>query len=1768
LALTAHSSSRLDRLEKLHDGSRAIVYRARREDRSVVVKLLRGPYPTLEQQSRFRREFEIARALNGPGIVATLALETRDDTLAILSEDCGGESLDHVGRLTLAEFLPLASDIAGALARIHSQGVVHKDINPSNIVWNRTTGIVQIIDFGISITLSRETPELQNPHSLQGTLAYVAPEQTGRTNRSVDQRSDLYSLGVTFYELLAGQRPFAGSDAMELIHAHLARKPRPVDAVDPSLPSVVSALVMKLLEKNPDDRYQTALGVREDLCDCLLRFRATGHIEPFPLAQKDAASRLPMPRRLYGRTAELNVLLGAFERIGAGAFELLLVAGYSGIGKTRLVQELLPAATARRAHFASGKFDQFRRDAPYASLSDALGQLTRYLLADTDAVVAAWRERLLVAASGNGSLLIELVPDLELVLGAQPPVPELPPTEAENRFHFTVRRFVRALATEEHPLVLFLDDLQWADLPSIRLLERLATDLESRDLLIVCGYRDNEVSAAHPFTLALEAIRKSGARVESIRLGNLTSADVERFSADALHTTPEEVRELAALCFDKTQGNPFFLNQFLAGLYDAGLLRRGCGNWSFDLAEIERRNITDNVVEFLLGRIRRISPAAQETLELAACVGSSFDSSTVALLRGRPLGEIERHLGEALDEGLVQPAAPGTGAARFSFIHDRVEQAAWSMVPEARRARISRELARLLLASERAARHERIFEIAGHLNRAGTLLETLAERDECVDVNVEAARRARRSAAYAPALAYFEAALRCSDEASWSRRYDQTLDLHFEAAEAALLTGDYDRMRALLAEVRAHVRSLVATVRACEVEIDALNAQNDLLGAVKAGLEALRLLGVALPESPGKATLVRRLVTTKLRLLGKSAETLGALRNTSDTVVLATMRLLVGMTPAAYYARPNLLPLIAFEMVTLSVRHGISPQSAYAFAVYGLVLCSLGDIDGGWLYGGQALRYAERFDDPRQRARAAHLYNTHIRFWKDPIRESVAPLRRTFETAVTNGDLEFAAFSAFMHCNMQLQSGRELSELELDMDRFAAEIDATKQETTASSHAIGRQAVSNLLGGGPADPCVLEGMAYDEHRMVPLHEARNDRTNLFVYYAIKLFLATFFRRFETGRRIAETSATYADGGVSTVYVPASLFYGALVHLGPCGPESSDREAERAASRKLRRLRGFAKHEPHGNGHRVLLLEAETARIAGQDALAAARYEAALAAARASGMLHEEALCAEWAGRYFHSIANATVARAYLSRARFLYTRWGARAKVAELDVDFPDLSVASDAPSSCSGARFTGGETLQSAARSLDALSVIKASHALSGEIELTRVLRRLITIAVENAGARRGFLIVERNRALVIEAELPALDAEPIVAHAEPVAGSNKVPATILNYVVRTGKPLVLDDASGDNSFTGDPYFATHRPRSVLSLPLMSQGRLKGVLYLENEIVAGAFTAERVEVLLLLSTQAAISLENAGLYAELRSALEAQVRLTEAHKRFVPHEFLHSLGHRGIADVALGDSVQKEMSILFSDMRDFTSLVERLSPEENIAFINQYLGYMEPAVLANGGFVDGYIGDAIMALFEGGADGALRAGTDMLRALREFNRARTKAGAPPCRIGIGINTGVLTLGTIGGTARIKCGVIGDSVNLAARVESITKTYRVALLISDDTYARLADPARYGIRHVDRVRVVGRSRPVTLYEVFDADESPWTERKLAYAASYAEAVEAYYARDFSAARGRFEHCLAALPEDPVLLLYRARCERYQVRPPGVDWDGTEELSHK
>jgi class 3 adenylate cyclase len=836
-------------------------------------------------------------------------------------------------------------------------------------------------------------------------------------------------------------------------------------------------------------------------------------------------------------------------------------------------------------------------------------------------------------------------------------------------------------------------------------------------------------------------------------------------------------------------------------------------------------------------------------------------------------------------------------------------------------------------------------------------------------------------------------------------------------------------------------------------------------------------------------------------------------------------------------------------------------------AVYGLVLCSLNEIDAGYAYGQLALRFADRADDRRAANRARHVFNAHIRIWKEPFRRSASELRDVFQVGVANGDLEYGAFGGFMSCTLRLLAGDDLAELGVDAERYGTAIRAIGQETSGYTHAITRQVIANLASD-VEDPTALAGPAYDERHLMAAHLRANDRTNIFVAHCAKTMLGVFFGRPDRAHEAAKANRAYLDGGASTAYLPVFVYHAALAELGIAHALSIvDRQvAILRVRRGLFDLRRWAKHAPANHEHRVQLVEAELARVLGDDTAAMRAYDLAIEAARASRATGDEALANELAGRFHLARRSRAIARAYLQQALWVYRRWGADGKARALESQHRDLAVTG-APASSVGLSSTTS-SIGAGSEALDLGSVIKASQAISGEIELPRVLRRLITIAVENAGATRGLLILDHDGRWLVDAELVAQGQEPIVAQGAPLGEGTDVARSVVSYVVRTREALVLDDVARSEPYASDPYVLARRPKSVLCAPLLNQGRLQGLLYLENDVAAGAFTAGRIEVLRLLSAQAAISLENAGLYTDLEKALKAQIRLTEAHRRFVPHEFLQNLGRASIVEVELGDSVEKEMSVLFSDIRGFTPLVEGMSPALSIRFINTYLRYMEPEILRHGGFVEGYVGDAIMALFDGAADGAVRAGVDMLHALARLNETRSGAGEPPVRVGIGVNTGMLTMGTIGGSTRLKCGVIGDSVNLAARLETVTKVYRVPLLVSDATVARLQRPASFCLREVDRVRVVGREAPVRLHEVYDADPPALRDAKRRAEADWDEALRRYRERDFRGALASLAECTRVLPDDVVVARHVERCRRYLAVDPGAAWAGVETLEEK
>ncbi len=1549
---------------QLYESTNSLIYRGYRlsDEQPVVLKMLKDTYPNPERIAWFKREYEVTRNLTIPGVVDAYEILHDSERLVIVLEDFGGDSLallGVVGQLELSQFLKLAIAITEILDQIHAAHIIHKDINPSNIVLNPSTNQVKIIDFGISTVLSQENPTWKNPNVLEGTLAYISPEQTGRMNRAIDYRTDFYSLGVTFYELLIGTLPFQSSDALESVHNHIAKQPIPPHELKPELPPIISDIVLKLMAKNAEDRYQSAYGLMADLETCLHQLQTEGQISSFSLGQQDISYRFQIPQKLYGREQEIETLLAAFERVAidtetdvganvanncedeplnfqqnhpsknfsdqtitslqnrtrSSRSEILLVAGYSGVGKSTLVREVHKLITIKKGRFVSGKFDQYQRNIPYYAISQAFNDFCNYLLTENEATLNKWKEKIQIVVRNNGQVLIDVIPNLERVIGSQPPVAKVGPQEAQNRFNLVFKNFIKAICKAEHPLVLFIDDLQWADGASLKLLRTIMSDVSIQYLLIIGAYRDNEVDATHPLMMTLEDIKKEQGILSFIQLDNLRSQNVNALIADALDYPPTLTQPLTDLVFSKTQGNAFFTTEFLKSLNTEGLLSfdKQSRKWQWNLAQIQAKDITDNVVELIAGKIGRLAAKTQAILKLAACIGNRFDLSTLEIIYQHQLHEVFTNLFPALQEGLIVPlesphelievvdSSTYIKNFTFKFIHDRVQQAAYSLIDDSQKQAVHLQIGRLLLQnSQPETLLEKIFEIVDHLNVGVELITAQTERDEIAKLNLMAGQKAKVATAYGAALGYFIRGIELLAIDSWQNQYDLTLNLYIEAVEAAYITTDFEQMEKWATIVLQEAKTVLDKVKVFEVKIQTCMAQVKQLEGIKIGLQTLNLLGVNIPESPTQLDIQRGLEETATALKGKNIEDLINLPLMTDTNTLAAMRILSSMLAAAYIAAPVLWPLIGCKQVNLSIRYGNAPFSPFAYVTYGTLLVGITqDIDSGYQFGQLALSLVERLNAKEIKSKIFYAVATFTKPWKAHLRETLPLFQEAYSSGIENGDLEYIGFTVIDKSLYSYFIGSELTELEREMATFSNVLVQIKQEMSLNYHQIFQQAVLNLIGRAE-NPCRLVGEVCNEEKLLPLFLAANIRTGLHFFYTHKLILCYLFGEFYQAVENATKAEQYVDGAVAILSVPILYFYDSLVRLAvyPSVPSVSVSEAssERVAATKSlqehlllkvtnnqKLMQNWAHHAPMNHLHKFYLVEAEKARVLGQVVEAIDFYERAIKGARENQYLQEEALAYELAAKFYLARGMEEFAQLYMTKAHYSYVCWGAKAKVKDLEQRYPQFfTQRSSSPAKTST---TTSSTDSKTSAEFDLTSVIKASQTLSGEIMLDTLLGKMMKLVIENAGAQKGYLILEKDGQWLIEAsgtiasdEVQILQSIPI----ESVSGSSDTPMVanaIVNYVIRTQESVVLNDASHEGNFTRAPYILKQQPKSVLCAPLIHQGKLTGILYLENNLTTGAFTSDRLEVLNVLSSQAAIAIENAKLYAEVR---DSEAKLTQ----------------------------------------------------------------------------------------------------------------------------------------------------------------------------------------------------------------------------------------------------------------------------------------------
>ncbi len=1748
---------------QLYEGRKSVVYRGVRDSDGVpvVIKVLRSEYPSQRDLARVHHEYRVNKRLQAQGatgIIRALSLEPYGNGLATVLEDIDGVPLRDLiayGRIATDEFLRVAIRIASALSEIHAADIIHKDIKPQNIIVNREAGEVRITDFGVSTQLSREQQKLVSPSRLEGTLAYMAPEQTGRMNRPLDYRCDLYSLGATFYELLTRRRPFTATDPMELVHSHIARTPRPPHEVDPTVPTMLSHIVLKLMAKTADDRYQSSRGLRRDLERCLEQLEERGGIEPFETGADDVYERFVLPQKLYGRDNEAHDLLMAFDRVADGRSESLYVSGYSGVGKTALVSEVKRPIVRRRGYFVSGKIDQHQRSVPYSAFIQAFGELIRQILTEPAEQVAAWRDEVLGALTENGAVITEVVPDIELLIGEQDHVAELSAAEANNRFNSLFTDFVKVFATADHPLVIFLDDLQWADTASLKLLQRLAVTPDVEYLLLIGAYRDNEVSVDHPLMVTIDEIERDGGTVTRMHLDGLGIEELSALIGDALHCTKRAARPLAQLVQQKTGGNPFFLSEFLRALYRERLIqhepRRG---WIWDVEAIAAKGFTNNVVEMMTERINELGDTTRETLATAACIGNRFDLGTLARVSELSQARTSLNLWPAVHEGLITPvddtwklvaAISGDVTdtaltefdAVFRFVHDRVQQAAYEVKPAEERVDAHVRIGRTLLGDRTfEAIEDQVFEICNHFSYGISELTDASERYRLAKLSYIAGKKAKRSAAYGPAIDYFRAGIELLGDQMWADSEGMSMGLAFSLSECVYLIGDHEEAERLFDEVLAHCDTDLERASVYNLRVVLYSNQTRYEDAILCGIQALECCGFSFPESVKQWHVLLEVVRCKWQLRGRSVESLEFLDELAEPRLVVAIRVLNAMAGPAFFHDPNLYTVLVLKMLHLSLVHGNSDVSAFSYAMYGMICGSvLGDFNTGMKFGELALRLNARYGNPDVVAKVFMIVGNFVNPWRNPIRTNLEYLSNGYKEGRVAGDLIYTGFCGLTQVYAMLTYGEQLDHFFRESHKFLEFLRRTGDEDSADCIIIMQRMVL-CLQGMTSERTGFGDDGFDEAVFLAKLEAKDMKIPLALYHCVKMRCAYVFGNYESVIHHGDALRPHKDAIIGMPWGPDGDLLYALATLR-VDPSADGHRARMGLARKaLKRLRQLSENAPSNFLQKYELARAEFARAQGDTAVAINAYELAMAMARKNGFLHDEALACELAGRFNHDQGRARIARSYLLDSRYAYARWGANEKVAFMDSEWPELKHAADTMSSVGSTLTMTDESTSSSHGAFDFLSVMKASQAISSEIVLEKLLRLLLNVVIENAGARRGVLLLERDGALLIEAEGTAQSDRYEVLQSRHIDGRDDLSASVVNYAARTRESIVLHDASDDGRFANDPYILRHRPRSVLAAPVMHASDLIGVLYLENNLNSGVFTKDRLEVILMLSSQIAISIENASLYAK-------QEEMAASLSRFVPKEFLEVLGKPSILSVQLGDAVQREMTVMFSDIRSFTALSEQMTPQENFTFLNSYLRRVGPVIRQHRGFIDKYIGDAIMALFPHRPEDALLSAVALQRQVKAFNVERSSTGAPLLAIGVGMHHGQLMLGTIGEERRLEGTVIADAVNIASRLEGLTKVFGASVLVSGETLAAVSGKSRFETRFLGEVGLRGRTERVSVHEIFDCDEPAVVAHKVRTRDVFEEAVRAYLRDELDAARAGIDAVLADWSDDVAARYY-------------------------
>jgi len=1471
--------------EKISEGSKSIVYRGVRESdgMAVVLKIFRQVYPTLADIARFKKEYELINDLAIDGVVASYGLVEDKDRIALVLEDFNGISLNEVlksHKMSMEEFLHIAIRVADTLGYIHTGNIIHKDIKPHNILYNPSSGEVKITDFGISTLLTRENENLYDPAIITGTLPYMSPEQTGRMNRPMDYRSDLYSFGVTLYEMITGTVPFISKDPLEVIHWHIARKPVDPRRVNDDIPEVVSAIIMKLLEKNAESRYQNSYGLKADLEECLERLNRSGRIDRFDLGTNDQAFRFSLPQSFIGREREKETLIEAFHRVSQGGSESVAVTGPPGIGKTALVHEIEKSITEGRGFFIHSKYETIKKNVPYSAIIHAFQKLMLMILAEGSDQLAQWKQKILARLGANCQVIIDVIPELEMIVERQPALPHIDPERSQNRFTRVFGDFIRIFMTPDHPLVIYLDDLQWADSASLKLISRLMMDYRTEYFFLILAYRNNEVEPEHELASILAGMED---RLTTITLNNLSAEQVGEYIGYFVNSQEKRAALLADVIYRKTNGNPFFLINFLRSIYDNKFLWcTPTGGWTWDLDKIKGMQVSDNVLELMIDRINSLGQTTREMLKIASCIGNRFDLESIALLSGRSFESALTDLRDAMEEGIVY-----LSGIHYYFLHHRVQEVIYSMIPEQERSRLHYRIGHLHAdASSPEETTEKIFYIVHQLNSGVACTGSREERIQLARLNLTAGQKAKSSTAYLSAESYLDTGIGLLDDESWERDYRLAFDLHFEKAECEYLNGKFERANDILDFLLSHAVSKVDKARVHDKRIIIMTNLGNHRAGMEYGLEALRMFGIRIPAAPARVRIMKGVITAALLLGRRKIRELLDANEITDPEKIMIMTLCMDTGTSAYFVNNDVVALLALTMLNMSLRYGNTRISPFAYLSFGLILgYGMGLYRTAYSFGKLSLALTDKQNNFDLKPRILFIFGFLISHWRKHYSQTIELMRESYRIGVETGDINYAVFSAINIIQLRIRLGDNLDQVFHELSQYRDFVYRTKNEEFIYEFIINERYILSLKGrtnsiSDYSDREFIESEFYEKIRKYRV--TRNS------YTLCKIM--SFYHAGEYGMAI--DSALTVEGGIDEVlfsqtnvvlfYYYYSLALAALMR----GPAHAERRWRLNKIRhNMKKLRRWAKQSPDNYLHKKLLVEAEMARATGRNDRAAALYDAAIREAHAGGFLDAEALANALAADFYHSRGSERITRAYLLEARYCYSRLGSTAQVQRLAQTYPQY-LSGD--SHRDGTETYHEQTSSSSGtKALDFKTLLKTTSIISGEIVLEKLLKKLVIVIGECAAATKGALILEKDGRFVIEASGDMVSNHISVLQGTPIDVSNEVSPAVVNYVARTRESLVLNDASNTGLFVNDPYIKRSRCKSVLCIPVIYQAKLTAILYAENNLAEHAFTEERIELLKTLASYVAVSVDNARLYANLEDKVkERTMELEDAYAK------------------------------------------------------------------------------------------------------------------------------------------------------------------------------------------------------------------------------------------------------------------------------------------